>query len=76
MFSSLNITTSAAKFRGHTLSMTAGGGEGGVFHLRSDAFIGGEGVQGLEVDRKRLSRDCIICLSPLAVTLHCYCNTI
>ena len=36
--------------------MTAGGGEGGVSHLRSVAFIGGEGVQGLEVDRKDQSK--------------------
>ena len=56
--------------RGHTLSMTAGGGEGGVFHLRSDAFIGGEGVQGLEVDRKKQYRVLIISIVSIIFCAH------
>ena len=52
--------------------MTAGGGEGGVSHLRSDAFKGGEGVRGLEVDRTKQSREFAYCLdivSSLAIFL-------
>ena len=53
---SVTICFNAISLKGPYIKYDRKWGEGGVSLLRSDAFIRGEGVQGLEVDRKEQSK--------------------